>query len=167
MTSEQRTHFEHFGGYESNSEFTIESDEYYFDSPRESINYHSKLVMIRAERHDEIIITDIRWQLRSGTKIPERVEVVQRTDPYFGPKLLLYNEGCNYLMTAPGPDSGLLLWNSIVDSNGQRTGWEKLAEVAARFEDSLSQYDFCPQCGEPLNTLKHEKQAELGCCPNV
>lgn len=141
-------------------------DSIYFEDIDEHTDYHSKLVMIRAERHDKIVITGVRRQLRSGIEIPNRVKVVQRTDPYFGPKLLLYNDSHNYLMTAPGPDSGLLLWKSVVDSNEQRTGWEKLAEVTARFVDDLPQYDFCPQCGEPLNTLKHEKQAELGCCPN-
>lgn len=129
--------------------------------------HESKLVMIRAERHDRIAIGSIETQLRSDRSVPDSVTVVRRTDPYFGPKLLLDDGTENYLLTAPGPDTQLLLWCSEFADDGLRRGWQKLAEVTATFTDEQPQYDLCPMCGEPLKTLEHEREAAFGMCPNV
>lgn len=137
------------------------------EDPFPETEHLSKKVMIRGERGDSIAISDAIQNFDRGTEIPSEATIVRRTEPYFGPKLLLEHQNSNYLLTAPGPDSQLLLWSSVINKNGNRTGWKKHAEVTVRFSENLPSYDHCPQCGEPLKTLKHEKQAELGCCPSV
>lgn len=128
-------------------------------------SYLSKLVILRGERHDDIVITNVIREWHKDADIPERATIVQRSNPYYGPKIVLWADERNYLLTTPGPETQLLLWASNITEGNQRTGWEKLAEVTARLADNLPPYEFCPQCSEPLKTLKHEKQAELGCCP--
>lgn len=142
------------------------SDALYFGSFDETTDYHSRLVMLRAERHDKLKITSVKSRFRVPGEVPDTVKVVQRTDPYFGPKLALRTDGSEYQLTAPGPDSELLLWSRREDCHGQKGAWEKLAEVTARFVEDLPSYEYCPQCDEPIKTLKHELQAEIGCCPN-
>lgn len=129
--------------------------------------YDSKMVMLRAERHDQVDILSVETKLHSGRTVPESLTVVRRTDPYFGPKLLLDGASENYLLTAPGPDTQLLLWCGEFADDGLRRGWQKLAEVTARFDDEQPQYDLCPMCGEPLKTLEHEREAAFGMCPNT
>lgn len=141
-------------------------DAVYFGSFEGATDYHSRLVMLRAERHDELKITSIKSRFRAPGVIPDTVRVVQRTDPYFGPKLAIRTDDREYQLTAPGPDSELLLWSRFEDYPGQEGAWEKLAEVTARFVEDLPSYEYCPQCDEPIKTLKHELQAEIGCCPN-
>lgn len=136
------------------------------ETPSDSTGHLSKLVMIRGERHDEVLITDVLKRFREGPEIPTQATIVQRTVPYYGPKLMLHDTGRNYLLTAPGPNSQLHLWSSSLTEQGRRNGWDRLAEVTARLAEDLPSYETCPQCGEPLKTLKHEKQAELGCCPD-
>jgi hypothetical protein len=133
----------------------------------QSTSRPSKLVMIRGERHDEIIFTQVIDQIDGSRSIPDSAAIVKRSNPYFGPKILLHCDGENYLLTAPGPESELLLWYPEFDEKGNRCGWGKLAEIKARLSDNLPSYDFCPECGDPLRTLKHEQQAEVGCCPNT
>lgn len=126
--------------------------------------YESKLVMLRAERHDEIVIEDTVERIRHVGQIPDRAVVAQRTNTYFGPKLKLYSGNVNYLLTAPGPDSHLLLWVADTNVDGFRQGWHELAEVKANLADDLPNYDLCPYCGEPLKTLEHEQLAATGDC---
>lgn len=68
--------------------------------------HNSKTVMLAAERKDHIQITDTIQRFDDSVAIPDEVTVVQRTDPYFGPKLLVHatvdGEDANYLLTAPG-----------------------------------------------------------------
>jgi hypothetical protein len=71
----------------------------------------------------------------------------------------------SYLLTAPGPDTQLLLWNGNYLDDGERYGWEKLAEVTAQFADDQPQYDLCPECGQPMQTIEHERKAAVGRCP--
>lgn len=127
-------------------------------------NYQSKMVALRAERHDEIVISDVEAEFTVGTEFPDDFTVAQRTETYYGPKLLLDSGTENYLLTAPGPDSQLLLWSSEKGADGFRRGWKKLAEVSVDFGDELPQYDLCPYCGEPLKTLEHERMAGYGNC---
>lgn len=129
--------------------------------------HRSKLVMIRAERHDRIEIESVKTRFRSDRLIPDDLTVARRTDAYFGPKLLLDNGTENYLLTAPGPETQLLLWCSEFADDGLQRGWQKLAEVTATFTDEQPQYDLCPMCGDPLKTLEHEREAAFGMCPNV
>lgn len=128
-------------------------------------NYCSKMVMLRSERHDEITISEVVTQLRRDVVIPSEVTVVQRQCPYFGPKLLLHADEENYLLTAPGPDTHLLLWSPQYDEHGERYGWNKLAEVKAQFIDDQPQYDLCSECGQPMQTLEHERKSAVGRCP--
>lgn len=128
--------------------------------------YDSKIVMLRAERHDRIRIENVVTSISPGQAIPDELTVVKRTTAYFGPKLVAESAGSNYLLTAPGPSSQLVLWHTNEGPDGLRGEWEKLAEVTAKFEDDQPQYDLCPICGEPLKTLEHEREAAFGSCPN-
>lgn len=128
-------------------------------------DYHSKLVMLRAERKDMVKICDVITRLQDDISIPSEATVVKRTTPYFGPKLVLTADNQNYLLTAPGPDTQLLLWSGNVLENGNRYGWQKLAEVTAQFIDDRPQYDLCPECGEPMQTVEHQRKAAVGRCP--
>lgn len=129
--------------------------------------YDSKIVMLRSERHDKIDIETIVTRIQPGYPTPECVEVIRRTSTYFGPKLLVEEAGQRYLLTAPGPDTQLLLWAADTGPNGFRRKWEKVAEVTARFAEERPQYDLCPICSEPLQTLEHEREAAFGVCPNA
>jgi ribosomal protein S27AE len=130
--------------------------------------YDSKMVMLRAERHDNISISNVVNRIRQAEDIPSNLTVVRRTTPYFGPKLVLASSSDrNYMITAPGPDSHLLLWSPIESANGDREGWTKLAEVEAKFIDDQPKYDLCPECGEPMQTLEHERKAAVGRCPGT
>jgi len=113
--------------------------------------YDSKMVMIRGERGDTITFDDGPLDTAS---------VAKRTNPYYGPKLLLDDGEQNWLLTAPAPDRDLQLWRAIVDDDGFRKGWERAAEVTAELEEG-KQYDICT-CGEPLKTLEHQREAALG-----
>lgn len=132
-----------------------------------STEYASKQVMLRAERHDRIEIDSVVTRLLERHAVPASVTVVRRSDPYFGPKLLLDDQTSNYLLTAPGPDTQLLLWCGDYAEDGLRRGWQKLAEVTASLADTQPQYDLCPMCNEPLKTLEHEREAAFGMCPNA
>jgi hypothetical protein len=128
-------------------------------------SYESKMIALRAERHDELKVTGVVNHFHPNGTVPDKFIVAQRTDTYYGPKLILDAGTVNYLLTAPGPDSQLLLWESQTGVDGFRTGWAKLAEVEVAFSDDLPQYDLCPHCGEPLKTLEHERMAGFGECP--
>lgn len=127
--------------------------------------YDSKMVMLRAERGDNIQIVDVVTRLGQHDDIPSETTVVKRTTPYFGPKLVLTTDDESYLLTAPGPDTQLLLWCGNYLDDGERYGWEKLAEVTAQFADDQPQYDLCPECGQPMQTIEHERKAAVGRCP--
>lgn len=126
--------------------------------------YDSKITMLRAERHDEITIEGVVTVVDSTQKIPDSLRVQQRNSTYFGPKLKLTNGLSDYMLTAPGPDSELLLWTAETDDDGFRNGWQKLAEVTTSFSGQQPQYDLCPYCGSPLKTLEHERKAAVGQC---
>jgi hypothetical protein len=127
--------------------------------------YSSKMVMLRAERGDNIQVIDVVTRLTQNSDIPSETTVVKRTTPYFGPKLVLTDDEESYLLTAPGPDTQLLLWSGNYLADGERYGWEKLAEVTAQFADDQPQYDLCPECGQPIQTMEHERKAAVGRCP--
>lgn len=130
-------------------------------------DYDSKMVALRAERHDEIKIVEIESRYRPGGHVPDSFTVAQRTATYYGPKLVLDSGATNYLLTVPGPDCQLLLWEGDTSTDGFRKGWTRLAEVRAEFGAELPQYDLCPYCGEPLKTLEHERMAGFGDCSGV
>ncbi len=130
---------------------------------RPTTEYESKMVMLRAERGDRIQITDVRTRLAPNRPIPSTVSVTKRTTPYFGPKLRLTANEQAYLLTAPGPDTQLLLWERPQGSSQNR--WTKLAEVTAHLDDDQPQYDLCPVCGEPMQTIEHQRKAAVGKCP--
>ncbi|MFD1634645.1 hypothetical protein ACOZ4L_02805 [Haloplanus ruber] len=128
-------------------------------------DYDSKMVALRAERHDEVRVVNIESEHRPGPDVPDSFTVAQRTETYYGPKLVLDSGTKNYLLTVPGPDCQLLLWEGKPSTNGFKKGWSKLAEVSVKFGEELPQYDLCPYCGEPLKTLEHERMAGFGECP--
>ena len=128
-------------------------------------DYSSKMVMLRAERSDRIQIVDVVTRLQQSGSIPSEVTVQKRTTPYFGPKIRLADGQDSYLLTAPGPDTQLLLWSGNYIEEGERYGWNKLAEVTAQFADDQPQYDLCPECGEPMQTIEHQRRTAIGRCP--
>lgn len=127
--------------------------------------YESKMVMLRAERHDRIQVLDVVTRLQHGVKIPSKLRVVKRSTPYFGPKLILSDDHQQFQLTAPGPDSQLLLWRAHDVGSGERYGWEKIAEVTVQFADDQPQYDLCPECGQPMQTIEHQRKAAVNRCP--
>lgn len=114
-------------------------------------DYDSKTVMLRAERGDKIAVEDYGM-----------MTVAKRTQPYFGPRLILYDEESdqNWQLTSPGPASQLQIWESVTDEDGFREGWRKAAEVTAELVET-KQYDICA-CGEPVKTQEHARMAYLG-----
>lgn len=127
--------------------------------------YQSKKVMLRAERDDVIRFLEVRNRFRQDAQIPSEATVRKRSTPYFGPKLILADGEHHYQLTAPGPDTQLLLWSANMVSERERHGWNKLAEVTAEFADETPQYDLCPECGNPLQTVEHQRKAAVGRCP--
>lgn len=127
--------------------------------------HDSKTVMLRAERRDRVSVTDVVTRIQREGNIPSEATVVRRTNAYFGPKLVLSSEMGNFVLTAPGPDTQLLLWSPNIADNEERMGWNKLAEVTAVLADDQPQYDLCPQCGQPMQTLEHERRAAVNGCP--
>ena len=128
----------------------------------------SKELMLRGETQDEVRISTVEEHLSDDFEVPEQVIIKQRTNTYYGPKLrAIANSGKEYLITAPGPDSHLLLWTGDLNNRGKSKGWIKLAEVTAHLVDDKSRYHLCQQCNEPLQTADHQRLAAIGQCPNV
>lgn len=120
-------------------------------------NPETKRVMVRAERKDELEITAVDSHLEE-VSVPDTVTVVQRLMTYYGPKLRVEADDEQYLVTAPGPDTQALLWHQ------RDSAWHKAAEIRLDFTGSLPEYDICPDCGEPLSTIAHERRAAIGAC---
>lgn len=128
----------------------------------------SKSVMLRAELQDEVEILAVERRISESYSVPDSVAIQQRTNTYYGPKLLAVAEsGREYLLTAPGPDSDLLLWGEELHQQGGRTGWVKVAEIRGRLADDQGGYHLCHQCNEPLKTAEHQRLASMGQCPNI
>lgn len=126
-------------------------------------DHSSRKAMLRAERQDEIEITEVERQFESRN-LPVSYQVVQRNQTYFGPELLLASNQENFLLTAPGPDTQLLLWSERVNDNEFRTNWARTAEVRVEISET-NQYDICDQCGYPIRSDEHERLSLLGRCP--
>lgn len=131
-------------------------------------DYDSKTVMMAAERHDKIEITDTVDQFADRISIPDEVCVIQRTDTYYGPELLVHAtiDGIdhNFLLNAPGPDSHLCLWAGETTEDNKRKGWFAAAEVKATLAAEQPPYERCQQCGELIRTIEHEREAVMGSC---
>lgn len=128
----------------------------------------SKSVMLRGEIQDEIEILSVERKISEEHTVPESVAIRQRTNTYYGPKLLTVAEsGGEYLLTAPGPDSHLLLWGEELHQHGGRTGWVKVAEIRGQFSEDQGGYHLCQQCNKPLKTADHQRLASMGQCPNI
>lgn len=125
---------------------------------------NSRTVMLRAERRDSLEITEVEQRFGSY-EIPSKFTVVQRTETYFGPELLLAANERNFLLTAPGPDTHLLLWSEHVNERGYRTDWTRFAEVRVSI-DETPQYETCDQCGKSIRSEEHERLSTLGRCPD-
>lgn len=116
--------------------------------------YSCKEVMLRAERHDSLVVEGYG-----------ELTVSRRTETYYGPKLECTgpDEESTFMLTAASPAHDLWLWRAIETEGGLQEGWELVDEVTAEVGE-VSQYDICPHCGEPLRTLEHEQQAAVGLC---
>lgn len=129
----------------------------------------SKQVMIAGERRDNIEIVEIVETFEEEKILPGSLTIVRKTSTYYGPELMLHaeqNGDQNYLLTAPGPDSYLLLWKANTDGRDIRRSYSIIAEVKAKLmEDST--YELCPDCGQPFKTIEHERAAAIGQCPNI
>lgn len=125
----------------------------------------SKKVMLRGERGDYIVISDVEQEFDSVETLPREMEIVRRESTYYGPELELRTEDRErFLLTAPGPGSYLHLWVPETDSEGRITGWNVSAEVRAGFSSNVPRYSICNRCGEPVKSLEHERMAILGKC---
>lgn len=122
--------------------------------------------MLRGERGDSIDIKDIVQTIGQPTKIPESLSVVQRTDTYYGPVLLLTAGNHEFRITAPGPDYHLLLWASELDETGSQERWRKVAEVRAELSD-CSPYERCSVCDRPIRTAEHKRLSTINECENL
>lgn len=131
--------------------------------PGPTTEYESRKVMRCAERNDVIELLEIREHFNSH-RIPGQYTVVERTSTYYGPELLLEAEGMNWRLTAPGPDTQLLLWSEDVNDRGFREKWCRLAEVEVEISDTSS-YDICPSCGGRIRTEEHERLSKIDRCP--
>jgi hypothetical protein len=122
-------------------------------------SYPTKRVFMRAEHKDEIELHNASPSAQKKD-IPEGAIVVKRNLTYYGPKLRIesLNDGEQYCLTVPGPDSEAILWE-LAD-----TGWRRMAEVSLEFSGSVPKYDFCLYCNEPLSTVAHRRRAAVGAC---
>jgi len=128
----------------------------------------SKSVMLRGEHQDEIQIRKVEQKISADHPVPKSVVIKQRTNTYYGPKLLAVAEsGKEYLLTAPGPNSHLLLWMEKLNQQGSRTSWVELAEVSGQLAENKVGYHLCHQCNKPLKTMEHRRLASVGQCPNI
>lgn len=127
----------------------------------------SKTVMITAERGDIVTVKSIESTF-IDTDIPEEFEVLRRTEPYYGPKLLMFasvnDDERNFLLTAPGPLSQLKLWIDDLAASGKRQGWIEAAEVTASLAVEQPPYERCPECGEMIRSIEHERASISGLC---
>ena len=113
----------------------------------------NKTVMLRAEKGDHIVIGG------------DRYKVIRRTHTYYGPSLMLRQDGQRHKLFAPSPARQLELWEHCDDHAAG--GYRKLAEVDAELEEG-KQYDICSNCGEPIRTAEHETAALFGTgCPSA
>jgi hypothetical protein len=129
--------------------------------------HSSKTVMLEAEPKDLIEITEVHTGCRS---IPEILKVVRRTNTYFGPDLRLVEKDHEFdgqeggwRLTSPGPQSHLLLWKAVTDSEGYVQARTRYSTVSADI-NKVAAYDFCEQCGEPIKSPMHRSMAMLGQC---
>lgn len=123
--------------------------------------------MIKATRDDVLRVTEIVEHLTPGVDVPTELTVIRRSQTYYGPKLETTANNTNYLVTAPGPNTQLLLWRGISTPDNYLVRWKQLAEIKADFTDNLPQYDICPDCGEPIKSVEHERLAAFGTCLGV
>lgn len=133
----------------------------YVSNPETS--FDSRKVVLRSERKDTIGITEVVERFRDQD-VPESLIVLERIDTYYGPELTLFAEGRNYMLTAPGPDTQLLLWAADVDDSNYREVWVRLAEVEAEI-CRAPQYELCEQCGSPVRSKEHARLSAIGRCP--
>lgn len=131
--------------------------------PGPSTDAESRKTILRTERKDTIGISNVLQKFYDAD-IPESFTVVERTETYYGPELLLAADGRNYRLTAPGPDTQLLLWGESTNEREYRESWVRLAELQV-FIDGTPQYDICDQCGAPIRSKEHERLSAIGRCP--
>jgi len=140
------------------------------DDLRPTTNHESKMVVLSAERGDQVTIGQIVEKFHDSVTLPDSVTVVKRSSTYYGPKLQVHAEiegdNYNFLINAPGPASELMLWCAETDEDNTRSNWYRLAEVYARLAEDQPAFEICPQCKSPIRSVEHERQASLGNCDN-
>lgn len=131
-------------------------------------SHDSQTVMIAAERNDQINIQEIVSRFSNDYQFPDEVTVIQRVDTYHGPELLVHAEldgiDWNYLISAPGRHAHLYLWVGDGPVDGKRRTWEAIAEIKASLAVEQPPYEICPDCGELIQTIQHEREAISGNC---
>ena len=125
----------------------------------------SKSVMIKAGLNDRLRVENVINHFKTETDVPRELTVIRRSNTYFGPKLELESADESYLITAPGPNTQLLLWEGVTSDGQFISSWDQLAEVEVDFMGDLPQYDICMDCGEPIKSVEHERLAAFGTCP--
>lgn len=128
----------------------------------------SKLVMLAAERRDRIVVNSTIEKFFEGDEVPDSLTIFKRSSTYYGPKILAHaqisGEEHNFLITAPGPASELILWAAETDEDNYRKGWYRLAEVEASLAEDQPSFEVCPQCNSPIRSVEHERMASLEMC---
>lgn len=128
-----------------------------------STDHTNKQVMFKAERDDVVEITEVH-QTVVDRPIPDELKITRRDVTYYGVSLEGVSDDVDmYQITCPGPDFELLLWYGDTNDEGYVEEFVKAAEVSAEI-GRVTQYDMCPECGEPMKTLRHEREGRTGVC---
>lgn len=125
----------------------------------------NKKVMLRAEKGDEVVINQ---PLRGVPNLPERLTVIRRVETYHGPEIVtkaeLGGETQSYLLTCPGPESQVIVWEAVTGKDNKwRNGWAPIAEVRTELGD-VEQYRICKHCGDPIEDQWHARLSVIGRC---
>lgn len=126
----------------------------------------SRKALLETEHGDTIAVTEVHSGAR---RIPEQLEVAQRTNTYFGPKIDLKAdeefEGDVHGWTLICPDwkSHAVLWKAVTDHDNFVQDRIRYATVSVDLRD-VTQYDICESCGEPIRDPFHRSMAIIGAC---
>lgn len=126
----------------------------------------SKSVMLEAEHGDTVEITDVHTGCR---RVPEQMEVIDRTNTYYGPWIGLKakrgfeGQELGWRLTCPDAQSHLVLWKTVTDSDDYIQTRVRYSTVSAKIRN-VSGYDICGGCGEPIKDPMHRSMAMLGQC---
>lgn len=142
------------------------NDESDIDRSETATDHQSRRVMLEAVPNDIVQITSVHEGMH---RIPEKFEVVKRTNTYHGPSIQLLPEDTDewgrrtYELTCPDRFSQLILWRAVTDTEGFIYNWSKIAKISAEIFN-VAKYDICEGCGEPIKDPMHRSLAMIGQC---